>query len=370
MTEPIVWHSPTTGRALHADTPHSLTDGQFERWPVVEGIPYLRTESEGLVTLALERLDKGDSDGALVALLTDQDGWWTGPATDLDELRELVARRDELCLRDAMKLLRFGPVGDYFAHRWSDPTFLAGLALLQAHWRSPGTAFELAGGIGHYAREMSRLGVACVSADIVFAKCWLAKNWVAPEAEYVVFDAKDTWPIADRRFDLVHCQDAFYFLPDQAKIAERLRAAVAKDGVLAIGHLHNADVEGGAFGPAKSAEEWHAVLPEAQVYDETELRGALLDGRKPIPSSFEDDPAVEAWSVVEPAMPPCWAYGKLSMPDEKSKLRSNPLLMGERVKWPSDRYAKEYGATATWTHADASTPPERDRRLVHLPERW
>ena len=365
-----VWHSPSTGRALHSDTPHSLTDGQFERWPVVEGIPYLRTESEGLVALALERLDEGDSDGALIALLTDQDAWWTGPATDLDELRELVSRRDELTLREAMTLLRFGPVGDYFAHRWSDPTFLAGLALLQAHWQRPHTAFELAGGIGHYAREMARLGVACTSADIVFAKCWLAKNWVAPDADYVVFDAKDTWPIADRRFDLVHCQDAFYFLPDQAKIAERLRAAVREGGVLAVGHLHNADVAGGAFGPAKAGEEWRALFPEARVYDERELRAALLEGRKPAAASFDSDRATEAWSVAEPAFPPRCAYGKLSMPDEASELRPNPLMTGDGVQWPSERYAQEYGASATWTDADARTPPERDRRLVSLPERW
>ena len=34
--------SPTTGRPLRADGPGSLTDGA-ERWPVVAGIPYLRT---------------------------------------------------------------------------------------------------------------------------------------------------------------------------------------------------------------------------------------------------------------------------------------------------------------------------------------
>ena len=228
----MTFRSPTTGRPLVADTPHSLAaDG--ERWPVVDGIPYLRSDSEGLVAVALDHLDAGCPDDALVALLTDQDAWWTGPATDLGELKRLVRERDTVTLREAMALLRFGPVADYFAYRWSDPTYLAGLALLEAHWRAPATAFELACGIGHYLRELTRVGVACTGADVVFAKCWLAKHWVAPDADYVVFDAAARWPIEGRRFDLVQCHDAFYFLPDQPLMAARLRDAVAAGGVLA-----------------------------------------------------------------------------------------------------------------------------------------
>ena len=366
----MTWHSPLTGRALDFDTPHSLSDGQFERWPVVDGIPYLRTESEGLVALALRELDAGNADAALVALLTDQDPWWNGPPTDLDELRRLVAERHTLSLRGAMALLRFGPVADYFAHRWSDPTYLAGLALLEAHWQEPETAFELAGGIGHYARELGLRGVNCVSADIVFAKCWLAKNWVAPDAEYVVFDAKDTWPLSERRFDLVHCQDAFYFLPQQERVSERLRSAVAEGGVLAIGHLHNASVEGCAMGPAREASEWAELFPKAAVYDERELRRALLDQRAPEASGWADNPLTEAWAVVEPAATPQALNGGIATPSPKSDFSANPLIGEFGPEWPSDRYAREYGPAATWTNPSAITPPERDRRLVALPERW
>ena len=364
------WHSPLTGRALHHDTAHSLTDGQFERWPIVEDIPYLRTESEGLVALALDRLDAGDTDGALVALLTDQDAWWTGPATDLNELRELVARRDELTLREAMGLLRFGPVADYFAHRWSDPTYLAGLALLEAHWSAPETGFELAGGIGQFARALGERGVACVSADIVFSKCWLAKNWVAPDADYVVFDAKDTWPLGERRFDLVHCQDAFYFLPDQYKVAMRLREATAPGGVLAVGHLHNSEVASGAMGPARTAADWKELFPDAAVYDERELRAALMEARAPEATRWVADAAIEAWSVVEGGSEPRVLEGELSLPPARANLRPNPLIGEAEPLWPSARYAREYGAAATWTDGGAAEDPARDRRLVDLPERW
>ena len=371
MTIGKTWHSPLSGEMLAADTPHSLVGPTGDRWPVVDGIPYLRSNRDSLVAQTLACLDAGASADALVLLLSDQDDWWTGPATNDADLRQLVAHRDERSLRDAMALLNFGPVADYFAHRWSDPTYLAGLALLQAHWNAPRTAFELAGGIGHYAREMARLGTACTSADVVFAKCWLGKHWVAPKADYVVFDAKAAhWPVGKQTFDLVHCQDAFYFLPEQPQVADRLCQAIAPGGLMAIGHLHNADVIGGAFGPAKPANEWRALFPDALVYDEHELRAALLQQRAPKPTAWSADETVEAWSVVESVGEAQSAAGPLSVPDATKNLQANPLLTDGQACWPSERYAKEYGPAATWTNADADTPPDIDRRLVDLPERW
>ena len=332
---------------------------------MVDGIPYLRTYSEGLVAVALDHLDAGCPDDALVALLTDQDAWWTGPATDLGELKRLVRDRDTLTLREAMALLRFGPVADYFAYRWSDPTYLAGLALLEAHWAEPATAFELACGIGHYLRELTRRGVACVGADVVFAKCWLAKHWVAPAAEYVVFDAGARWPVAGMRLDLAMCHDAFYFLPDQENAAAMLRSI---GGSVVVSHVHNVDVAGGAKGPARTAAEWAALFPDTTVYDEGELRRAFLAGDAPMPSGWRDDVTVEAWSLVEPVGTGRAIAGGLAMPPADAALRSNPLLDGNAVRWPSDRYRDEYADGCAWT--DPAADPVRSRRVVDVPERW
>ncbi|MDT7933819.1 MAG: methyltransferase domain-containing protein [Sphingomonadaceae bacterium] len=343
---------------------------------MVDGIPFLRVESEGLVAVALEALDAGARDDALVALLTNQDDWWSGPATDLSELRALVAERECLSLRSAMALLRLGPVADYFAYRWSDPTYLAGLALLEAHWAGPRTAFELACGIGHYLRELTMRGLRCVGADVVFAKCWLAKHWVCAEADYVVFDAAHRWPLSETaHFDLVQCHDAFYFLPNQRFVAAELRARVAPGGRLAISHLHNIDVEGGAKGPALGAEDWAALFPDAAVYDESELLAALIEARVPTSAPWSPDPAVEAWSVVEGAGPPHALTGGLALPRAAARLRLNPLLAADGgVTWPSARYAAEYAERCPWALPGAALPEgagaERLRRMVDLPERW
>lgn len=360
--------SPTSGQPLHADTPHSFSDGWGGRWPVVDGIPFLRVESEGLVAVALNHLDEGRADEALVALLTNQDDWWTGPATDLGELRRLVANRDTLSLRDAMALLRFGPVADYFAYRWSDPTYLAGLALLEAHWNEPKTAFELACGIGHYLRELTRRGVACLGTDVVFAKCWLAKHWVAPDADYLVFDAGATWPLGAERFDLVQCHDAFYFMPRQEFVAAKLREAVAPGGVLAVSHVHNSGFKGGAKGPARTADEWAALFPTATVHDERALLDAMIGADAPEPVGWTSDSAVEAWSLAEGGDPARRVDGGVALPPDDAALRPNPLLGDGEVRWPSDRYRDEYAAGCSWTSGRGD--PVRTRRLVDLPARW
>lgn len=373
----MTWVSPVSGRPLAADTPHSLTDGTT-RWPVVCGIPFLRVGREELAAKALAALDADEREEALVLLLADQDDWWAGPAAAADDLRRLVREYDTLTLREAMALLGWGPVADYFAYRWVDPTYLAGLALLEAHWTEPATCFELACGIGHYARELTRRGVRCLGADVVFAKCWLAKHWVAPEAEFVCFDAADSWPVAGEQFDLVHCQDAFYFLPEQEKVAARLREAVAPGGVLAVAHLHNADHWNGAKGPAKSAADWAAIFPDAVVYDEHRLLWALAEGGTPEATGWHDDQEVEAWSVIEGGAAAKAVTGGLALPTPSTRLRPNPLMGDqpghEHVRWPSDRYRDEYQAGCLWANRDDELPfapdPVRLRRLVDLPERW
>ncbi|RZK96981.1 MAG: methyltransferase type 11, partial [Methylobacterium sp.] len=41
---PFDLRSPETGEPLKADTPHSLREAESgARWPVIDGIPYLRT---------------------------------------------------------------------------------------------------------------------------------------------------------------------------------------------------------------------------------------------------------------------------------------------------------------------------------------
>ena len=375
--------SPLSGRPLAADTPHSLAGRDGERWPVVDGIAYLRTGRQELVAAVLALLDEGRPAEALSRLLADQDDWWHGETADPAQIARLVADRASLGFREALTLIGFGRVGDYFAHRWSDPTYLAGLALLEAHWNAPDRVFELACGTGAYLRELSLRGIACSGGDVVFAKLWLARHWVVePEVELVCFDAASPWPIVGRQHDLVLCHDAFYFLEPKADIATRLREATAPTGLLALAHVHNAERANLSSGAAVTVKELARLFPGATFYDDCELTQALAEARAPVPQSPDALRDVEAISLMKgDAGAPRLVRAGLALPLAGAALRKNPLYGDDGIiRWPSERYRDEYATHATYPmHSSAPRAARRDtdtetsarrRELVDLPERW
>ena len=371
--------SPVSGRALRADTLHSLAAG-LERWPVIEGIPFLRADRRALADATLAALDAGQAEDALVALLGDQDGWArTKPPPEADR-RALVRDAGQTSFRAAMDLLAFGLVGAYFAHRWSDPTFLSGLALAEAHWSGPARVFELACGAGHFLREFARVAPCVMGGDLVFAKLWLARRYVAPRAQLVCFDAAAPWPLTADAADLVFCHDAFYFLPDKPHVTAEMRRVSA--GPVLVGHAHNALVDNLSAGAPLSPEGYAALFGTPVLYDDRELTAALVDGRAPVPSTAEALAGAAAVSLAAGAGVAKAVLGGLAVPQPGAILRRNPLYAGLGIQWPSDRYAKEYGLLATYPaqatgpeRAVAGADPEVDalarrRVLLDLPGAW
>lgn len=368
----IRFRSPGSGWHLEPDTPHSLRDAAGERWPVIDGIAYLRAGSEALAAAVLERLDAGDRRGALLLLLAENDRWWTEPPPPREQLRRLVDEQHRLTLRDAMALLGWGRVGDYFAHRWSDPTFVAGLTLMDAHWPEPDSAFELACGIGHYLRALAQAGVAAVGADVVFAKLWVARHWVAPEATLLCFDADQPWPV-DLRTDLAFCHDAFYFLQQKRRVAAALRAVAP---AVLLAHVHNRDAANFSGGSGMTLGEVRQLFPAATLYADEALTEAGVAGRLPDEGAGE---TTEAFAVAVGARRRHQA-GSFAAPQPGAALRRNPLCQPNGPAWPSDRYRDEYAGRATY-RCDPALPERvtmapqwldavRRRDLVDLPERW
>ncbi len=368
-------HSPLTGDVLVADTPHSIK--ATERWPVVEGIPFLRADRRALADTALQALDAGDPERALVLLLGDQDNWArTPPPSEAD--RFALVRDEDASFRDAMEHLAFGPVGAYFAHRWSDPTFLSGLALAEAHWTSPTRVFELACGAGHYLREFARRASVVAGADIVFAKLWLARRYVAPTAQLVCFDAAQRWPLPNSWADLVFCHDAFYFLPDKPHVASEMSRVSA--GPVLVGHAHNALVDNLSAGQPLPPAGYAALFGQPLLYDDRELTASLIEARAPraaTAGALATAPAIALAVGVVPGP----VMGGVAMPEAGARLRRNPLYAGAEISFPSERYATEYGPLVTYPLA-VEGPPEaiagdpaiemltRRRVLLDLPASW
>ena len=352
---------------------HSLVWGG-ERWPVVEGIPFLRRGREALAAEVLRRLDAGDVAGATVLLLGDQDDWARSPPATEGERRALLDDADRVSFREAMGRLAFGGVGTYFAHRWSDPTFLSGLALAEAHWpgvdgAGPNRVFELACGAGHFLREFARIAPDVSGADVVWAKLWLARRFVAPGARLVCFDAAYPWPLEDGSADLVFCHDAFYFLPEKRHVAREMVRVAGSGGRVLVGHAHNALVDNLSSGAPMTPDEYAGLLGADHWYDDAELTAALVEGRAPVSSRALNGAAAVSFACggAEPRA----VVGGLAMPAPGAALRLNPLYRDGRIEWPSERYAAEYGGLATYPkRPEGGATAVRRREMVDLPERW
>ena len=373
----MILRSPVTGRELTRSA-HCLSS-TGERWPVVDGIAFLRADRRALADAALGRLDAADAEGALLLLLGDQDGWARTPAPSEAARLEAVRRRDAISFREAMDLLAFGPVGTYFAHRWSDPTFLSGLGLAQSYWGAPRRVLELACGAGHFLGAFAGHASEVIGGDLVFAKLWLARHWIAPSAELVCFDAAAPWPFADGAADLLFCHDAFYFLPDKPFVAaEMLRVATR---VLA-GHMHNALVDNLSAGDPLEPANYAAMFPAPDLFDDRELTAAVIEARVPRRATIAELADAPAIALAAGTGLPGKAAGPLTTPQPGALLRRNPLYEDGAISWPSERYEREYGALATYparidapeTAVAGSTASidalARQRVLLTLPERW
>lgn len=373
--------SPVSGRMLHADTPHSLA-ADTERWPVVADIPFLRADRRALADAALAALDADDTQRALVLLLGDQDNWVRTPPPSEADRTALVRDARTLTFRAAMDRLAFGAVGTYFAHRWSDPTFLSGLALAEAHWSAPSRVFELACGAGHYLREFSRFAPDVAGSDIVFAKLWLARRFLAPAARLVCFDAAVAWPLGGAAADLVFCHDAFYFLPAKPHVAAEMLRVAGPAGRVLVGHAHNALVDNLSAGDPLSPSGYAELFGAPMIYDDRELTRALVEARAPVPATAAATAGAAAIALATGAEAPRRLSGGLTMPPVGTTLRRNPLYAGPTIRWPSERYQHEYGPLATYplqsdapehavAGADAATDQLARRRvLLDLPQQW
>ncbi len=385
--------NPLSGASLKRDSPHSFSDGAG-RFPVIEEIPFLRANRDDLCREVLGKLDAGDEIGATILLLRDQDDWVTSAPPSVEDLQSLFDN-ETLTLRDAMQHLKYGAVADYFAYRWSDPTFLSGLCLLENHLPpSCEKVFELCCGIGHYLREFDLRGIQATGADVVFSKLWLARKFVAPNAKLVCCDANFDFPFADKSFDAAFCHDAFYFLPEKRRVASELKRAT--NGAILIGHAHNSEAENFSSGAAVSVAEYAAMFENPVLYDDAELTRALIENRKPNARNVEELKMTEAVALATNERNETSSVN-FNLPLPKQSLRINPLLdagnfeVFSAPKYPSERYEKEYAPlldylilkdenvspsvhktmrNADWSRDEKLIDLARRRIFLDLPENW
>ena len=357
------------------------------RYPIVAGIPYLRTGRDELRHAALEHLDAGDELGALALLLTDQDPFAPLPPPTLEVAREIAADPFRFGAVECLRRLNFGPVADYFAIRTSTPTFLSGLALLNRGACVGGPLVELACGVGQFLRPLIQHGVPSIGVDLVFSKLWIAKTFVCPEAELICGDAANP-PLSLDGPATLFCHDAFYFLPDKPATLRAMRR-LAGAGPVLVGHAHNKLIESGIAGSPLTPEQYADLAPDARFYDDADLADEARTGIKSRAKTSAELAGAEALAFT---IGECRGGLDLAAPRAGVPLVLNPLLVERNSelapRWPSEKFAHEYRAATylsghevpsadllTRAAAGEVADPEiqrlaRDRILVDLPRGW
>ncbi|GAA4759526.1 MULTISPECIES: methyltransferase domain-containing protein [Streptomyces] len=387
LAEPLraLLRSPVTGDPLTWAGPHLLTDGTT-LWPCPDGIPYLRTGRDGLRARAVDALRAGEVDRALALLLCDRKDDTVPPA---DPAAALAAATGATTAAAAMAGLGYGGLAPYFLHRWCQPTYLSGLALLDAHAPTGSTLFEIACGAGHFLRTWTERSGPAIGSDLVFSHLWIARTFCAPDSDLVCFDADGPFPLADGAAGAALSHDSFHYFRDKRHVlAELLR--VSGTGPVLLGHVHDAGHANFSPGLPLTADGYRELLAPDHCYDDEALTEAALRGRTVVPADRGRPQGAAALAFVRRATGAPGTPGRLTAPLPGRPLRVNPLLTDDGPRWPDEQFAREFAdgwpylrelsrpprATVAAARAGrAGSDPDVDRAarrraLVDLPESW
>ena len=320
-------------------------------YPVVAGIPFLRTGQ--IAQTALRLVDSGKRDEPLATLL----------GLNEERMDRFKALRGEqgFSYQTCLKFLSPTPEGTYFLYRFSDPTFLVSEALLRSLCQSnawkPGRVLDLCGGSGHLARTLCELSETVWLGDLEFWKLWLAREFVAPKSEPVCCDASQPLPFARESFSVCVCSDAFPFIWTRRALAGEMRRLVGHEGIVLATQLHKAPCENASEGSPLEPAGWRELFEEvpARLFKESTVLDAIVEARavslstQHTDSELAGEPALIAISVSEEGV-----YRDYELPERDgplTRLVMNPLYRVHEsetkavltLQFPSEFYEAEFG---------------------------
>jgi ubiquinone/menaquinone biosynthesis C-methylase UbiE/uncharacterized protein YbaR (Trm112 family) len=131
---------------------------------------------------------------------------------------------------------------NYFAFRFGQPRHLVALSFASLLRRPGQCILDLACGFGHitYSLTQHAKQSLIIGLDHNFYALYVAKYWLAPEAEYVCCESDIALPFSDYAFSAVFCSDAFHDFVHKVTCINELKRLVQRDGVIMLVSLRNA----------------------------------------------------------------------------------------------------------------------------------
>jgi SAM-dependent methyltransferase len=142
-------------------------------------------------------------------------------------------------------LLRFDPKPDsfdYFAYRFGQPRHLVALSFASTIRHPQQPLLDLACGYGHLTQHLIHRanGQPVVGIDRDFFSLYVAKHWIAPEAQYVCTDVTQGLPFEDGTFAVSMCTDAFHLFTDKQVVMKELNRVTV--GTIILVTVRNGNV--------------------------------------------------------------------------------------------------------------------------------
>jgi ubiquinone/menaquinone biosynthesis C-methylase UbiE len=216
----------------------------------------------------------------------------------------------------------------YFAFRFGQPRHLVALSLACLIRRPGKPVLDLACGFGHITRHLVNRaeGQPVIGLDRNFFMLYIAKNWLAPEAEYVCAEADMGQPFPNGTFSTVFCSDAFHWFVGKANCAHELKRLTASHGSIILATLRNSLVD-------RHLPQYRGTLPP-EGYE------ALFTG---MPHCLAANSDIVARYLKKQGP-------SLASSTEIDRLASEPWL--SLVASYRDDVFRNYGSFADWPHAE------------------
>jgi SAM-dependent methyltransferase len=184
-----------------------------------------------------------------------------------------MTRRDQVALGNLLEFYLDKQLEhNYFYFRFGQPRHLVALSFASLIHRSQKPILDLACGYGHVTRTLVQRakGETVIGMDTSFFGLYVAKHWIAPEAEYVCCTADASLPFQSGTFSVAFCSDAFHYFANKATVFRELERLTQPDGLILLVWVHNALVRCPYDGlplPPEGYAELMANIPHRIVRD-------------------------------------------------------------------------------------------------------
>lgn len=227
-------------------------------------------------------------------------------------------------------------VRDYYFYKFTTPKHL--IALATASTLPPGRILDVGCGTGQITRALAARGPV-VGIDREFRLLFLARSYIAPEADFVCCDAEQPLPFAEESFRSTISSNAFHFIRTQEALLHNLRRVTS--GPIALTSLRHSDFRNQVPNHARSINGYRELATKAgmraRIVSDQAILARYLQGVGP---DFTADHGADPSTPLITAMLDGTEirYGNLPNWPHAGRAK-NPLYVervgGFEIRWPS-----------------------------------